>query len=249
MAHFEQFLSSRNEHSSSPDSFLPGTSPHEVAHSTSEAVSDNRWAVGAAVMALGILAVSRGRGAKLLKETIAKTESNPVVAKATSREHLIFSEASTPGGRSAGLAAESKALSTGQRSAPAIEETSGAGARSGGAADKVAQTDFAAGKVSAPAPEASVVSARSSVNADGGSAAAHLDLQAARSVLADAAKVTDNEVVQAQLAAGVPKKVDLAQIARVSEAVKGGDNRAIGSALDDIFMPRTYEGMHRLFGG
>lgn len=246
MAHFEQFLSSRNEHSSTPFPF--GTSPYEDAHSTSEAVSDNRWAVGAAVMALGILAVSRGRGAKLLKETIAKAEGNPVAVKA-SREHLTFMEASTPGGRSAGLASESKALSTGQRGAPAIEVTSGAGARSGGAADKVAQTDFAAGKVSAPAAEQSVVGARSSVSAESGSAAVHLDLQAARSVLTDAAKVIDNEVVQAQLAAGVPKRVDLAQIARVSEAVKGGDNRAIGSALDDIFKPRTYEGMHRLFGG
>lgn len=258
MASFEQFLSPIEKHHSP----LPGAALFEDASATmSEAVSNNRWELAAAAMALGIVAVSRGKGANLLKEAFATDSAGAKAgvkalesSASNSRGSLILMEASTPGGRvlNGNAAMESKMVSASHAGAPAVEETSAAGVRSGG----TAHLEFAAGKVSAPLADSSVAGARSTAETDLrllSHAVGDVDRMSPyeiQGMLKGAAAITDRPVIAAQIDAGLPLKgFDLTQVKKVSDAVKGEDPKAVGAALDDIFSPNTYLGRHRLYGG
>lgn len=228
MPSFDQFLSESHIEHNSP--LLGATLFEDATASMSKAVSNNRWEIAAAAMAIGIVAVSRGKGAQLLKEAFAtdsagaKAGAKALEASASnSRGSAILMEATTPGGRSAA-----------------------ASAHSGGTAN----LEFAAGKVSAPITDAPVAGARSTAEvARGAGSVEQLSQVEARQLVTTAADLSKREVASAQLAIGYPKSFDLGQVQKVSDAIKGGDVTAIGTAVDDIFRPNSYAARHRFYGG
>lgn len=248
MASFEQFLSESHIEHNSP--LLGATLFEDASAPIANAVSDNRWQLAAAAMAIGIVAVSRGKGAQLLKDAFAtdtaaaKAGAKALEASASNSRGSAVLMTTTPSGRSA-AAMESRMLSASHGSAPVGEATSAAGARSGGTAN----LEFAAGKVSAPTADA-VGGARSTAEVTQGVGSAEQLAQIeARQLVTTAAELSKREVASTQLAIGYPKTFDLGQVQKVSDAIKGGDVTAIGSAVDDIFRPNTYAARHRFYGG